>query len=199
MEEPVVVLGYFLILEREREESFLPQLHMSGGGQTAFGRPLDRNIIGCWRLFAPPFAPIYAFEIGHQEDGDLGQRGSDFGREGRHRLLQVFPEVIVGHREGGAEIGEGVAKRDHLAAEAFGELADAQLAELDLGWHLGTYILADAAHSGLLRERLRLALVRNNMTWRKSDPQIEGPFRSATFPMHTLCYTFYPHRLHGSR
>src|SRR5580658_2266739 len=66
---------------------------------------------------------------------NLRQRRQDFRRQRRNRFLQIFPKILFAHRDRRAEIGERVAERDHFAAETLRELADAQLAKVDLCGH----------------------------------------------------------------
>ncbi len=135
MIKAVMILGDFLILQRERQHRFIAQLHLRVGGQAPFRRPLDRYIIRRRRFRLLFLGAVRPFEVGHQEQRNLRQRRGNRGRQRAHRFLQILLQILLRHRHGSAEVGERGAERDHLSAKPLRELADAQLGKNKWGRH----------------------------------------------------------------
>ncbi len=62
----------------------------------------------------------------------FGSKRGNGRREGGDRLFEIFLDVLFAQGYGGAEVGKGVAERDHLAAETLRELANAELGKIGL-------------------------------------------------------------------
>src|SRR5262249_42725393 len=91
---------------------------------------------------AAVFPAVGALQIRYQQDGDSRQDLCKHTWKGGDWLLQILLEILFAHRNGGAEIGEFVRKRNHLRLKALRKLADAQPGEIGCLGHWLDFILA---------------------------------------------------------
>src|SRR5579883_3388348 len=146
--EAIVILGDFLIFQRENEHGFVAEAEMRGCGGATLGRLFNGDEVARRAFGAAALPPIRSFQIRNQQNRNLRQTARDRRRQGCHRLLQVFLQILLRHRNGRAEVGKCVAERNHFAAKAFGELAYAQFGQVGWGRHQkAAFILAPQARS----------------------------------------------------
>ena len=101
-------------LRRSRERNHTPRSCLFGGSLLCPARSVRRA------------GRRHGFQVGYQYDADAAKEFPQFGRRGRHRLVQKPTQYVVLNR-GGAKVAEQTVQWDCLIAALFRELFDRNL------------------------------------------------------------------------
>lgn len=85
--EAIVVLGHFLVFQREGQHGFIAKAKLGRSRNLALRRLFDGDEI---RRGSFGTASIASFQIRHQKDRNPGERGRHRGRKRGDGLPQVF-------------------------------------------------------------------------------------------------------------
>ncbi len=97
------------------------------------------------------------FQVGRQQNAHGRQRRDDGRRDGGDGVVEVLPEIVLRHGQGG-EIGELASERNHLGAEARGELFHGGSRLFCVGGHRrGSIVAGRHADSALNEAENRLS------------------------------------------